>query len=80
MVKNKNKLIVLFLEFYDITELNEVDLEDISNKNLTKIKYIGFLHSETDTIYRMMNFFDIDTSDLLIVPKSLVLNKKKIEV
>ena len=68
------------MEFYDITEINAVDNEEIPNKNLTKVKYVGFLDSETDEIYRMVNFFNNDTSDILIIPKSLVLSIKKIEV
>ena len=70
----------MLLEFYDITEINAVDTDELTNKNPTKVKYVGFLHSETKKIYRMKNFFDADTADLLVIPKSLIISKKKMGV
>jgi len=79
LVKKKEEEI-LRLEFYDITEINAVDTEDILNKNPTVVTYVGFLHSETKKIYRMKNFFDADASDLLVIPKALIISKIKMRL
>ena len=80
MVKKKKDFEILLLELYDITEINAVDNDEILNKNPTIVKYVGFLHSETKEIYRMKNYFDSDSADILVIPKSLVINKTKLRV
>jgi len=80
LVNKEIKHNILLLKFYDITEMNAVDNEEIENKDPAIVEYIGFLHSETKDIYCLSNFCNLDTSDILMIPKSLIISKKKIEV
>jgi hypothetical protein len=69
------------VDYYDLTQHQNVGLDDIGKCRMKSLTIWGLLHSEEEDFIRVITEHDHEGSenDVMIIPKSLIIKKKTLK-